>query len=133
SGRSFEDVQAELNVTLRNEKAIARFNAEQDRLQEQLESGGANLESLAREFNMRRGVVENFERGAGGLPLGSDADLNREVFSEPLIAQRRVGGPVQLSEDRITIFQVEEHRPASTRPLEEVRGEIVAALIRERG
>ncbi len=133
SGRSFDDMRAEIGQQLRNEKSIAAFNREQDRLQEQLESGGASLDSLVREFNMRRGVVENFERGAGGLPLGSDALLNREVFSEALVAQRRVGGPVQLSEDRITVFQVEEHRPASTRPLEEVRSEIVEALIRERG
>src|SRR5690606_23894757 len=68
-----------------------------------------------------------------GLPLGSDANLNRLVFSEESISQRRVGGPVQLSEDRITIFRVEDHKPATTRPLEDVRDEIVAALVRERG
>src|SRR5690606_15238769 len=132
-GRSFEDVRAEINTQLRNEKSIARFNSEQDRLQEQLESGGANLDMLAQQFNMSRGVIENFERGAGGLPLGSDEQLNREVFSEALLTGGRVGGPVQLSEDRITIFQVQQHRPASVRPLEEVRDEITATLIRERG
>lgn len=133
SGRSFEDVREELAVALRNEKAIARFNTEQDRLQEQLESGSASFDGLVSEFNMQRGEIAHFERGAGGLPLGSDASLNREVFSEALLSQRRVGGPVQLSEDRITIFQVLEHRPASTRPLVEVRDEIVTALVRERG
>lgn len=133
TGRSFEEVRGEILAQLRNEKAIARFNSEQDRLQEMLESGSPSLDLLVREFNLRRGVVENFERGAGGLPLGSDAALNREVFSEPVLVQRRVGGPVQLAEDRITVFQVEEHRPASTRPLAEVRAEIVAAIRRERG
>lgn len=133
AGRSFEDARAEIALQLRDEKASALFNSEQDRLQEQLESSGTNLDALVKEFNLRRGEVENFERGAGGLPLGSDADLNREVFSTESIAQRRVGGPVQLSEDRVTIFQVQEHRPASTRPLEDVRGEIVDTLRRERG
>ena len=133
SGRSFEDMRAEISAQLRNDKTLARFNNEQDRLQEQLESSGASLDALVREFNLRRGEIEHFERGAGGLPLGSDVDLNREVFSEAVSMQRRVGGPVQLAEDRITIFQVEEHRPATTRPLEEVREEIVEALVRERG
>jgi len=132
-GRSFETVRPEILATLRNEKAIARFNSEQDRLQEELESGGVNFDTLVQEFNLHRGEVEHFERGAGGLPLGSDATLNREVFSDALVNQRRIGGPVQLAEDRVTIFRVEEHAPASTRPLEEVRGEIVAALVRERG
>lgn len=132
-GRSFDTVRPEITATLRNEKAIARFNSEQDRLQEQLETGGANFDTLVKEFNLHRGEVEHFERGAGGLPLGSDVTLNREVFSDALIAQRRIGGPVQLAEDRVTIFRVEDHRPAATRPLEEVREEIIEALRRERG
>jgi peptidyl-prolyl cis-trans isomerase D len=99
---------------------------------EELERG-TSLDSLVTEFNLRRGEVEQFERGAGGLPLGSDAALNREVFSEDVLVQRRIGGPVQLSEDRVTVFQVLEHRPATTRPLDEVRADIVATLIRERG
>src|SRR5690606_27893985 len=82
SGRSFEEVRGELFTLLRNEKAIQRFNSEQDRLQEMLESGNPALDTLVREFNLRRGEVENFERGAGGLPLGSDVMLNREVFSD---------------------------------------------------
>jgi peptidyl-prolyl cis-trans isomerase D len=131
--RSFEAVREELASSLRNEKAIARFTSEQDRLQEQLETGGVNFDTLVREFNLRRGEVAHFERGAGGLPLGSDVTLNREVFSDAVVAQRRVGGPVQLADDRLTIFRVEDHTPASTRPLEEVRDEIVTALVRERG
>jgi peptidyl-prolyl cis-trans isomerase D len=132
TGLTFENVRNELAVQMRDEQAIGRFNAQQDRLQEELEEG-TTLDTLVTEYKMRRGTVDQFERGAGGLPLGSDATLNREVFSEPVLVQRRIGGPVQLSEDRVTIFQVTDHRPASTRPLEEVRGEIVAALIRERG
>lgn len=133
AGRSFDDARGEIALQLREEKAGALFNSEQDRLQEQLESSGASLDVLVKEFSLRRGEVENFERGAGGLPLGSDVELNREVFSPESISQRRVGGPVQLSDDRITIFQVQEHRPAATRPLDEVRDEIVMALRRERG
>jgi peptidyl-prolyl cis-trans isomerase D len=132
TGLTFENVRNELAVQMRDEQAIGRFNAQQDRLQEDLERG-TTLDALVSEFKMRRGEVEHFERGAGGLPLGSDATLNREVFSDPVLVQRRIGGPVQLSADRITIFQVTDHRPASTRPLDQVRDEIVATLIRERG
>lgn len=132
-GRTFEQVRAELEVQMRNDAAVARFNSEQDRLQEELENSSASFDALVKDFNMRRGTVENFERGAGGMPLGSDTALNREVFSDELLQLRRIGGPAQLAEDRVTIFRVEEHRPASTRPLEEVRAEIVTALTRERG
>ena len=132
-GRSLDDVRAELTAALRNEEAVTEFNQRQDRLQELLERPGASFDQLVKEFTMRRGEVERFERGAGGLPLGSDAELNRDVFSDASLTQHRVGGPVQLGDDRITVFQVEEHFAASTQPLEEVRAHVVAELIRERG
>jgi peptidyl-prolyl cis-trans isomerase D len=59
--------------------------------------------------------------------------LNQEVFSDASLTQKRIGGPVQLGEDRITIFQVVTHRPAELKPLDEVRSEVVAALRREQG
>ncbi|MEO6079238.1 MAG: peptidyl-prolyl cis-trans isomerase [Steroidobacteraceae bacterium] len=133
SGRKFEEVRAELAATLRNEMAVAEFGNRQDQLQARLDRAGTTLEKLAQEFGMRRGEVQQFERGAGGLPLGSDAELNQAVFSDAVLAQGHVGGPVQLGEDRITIFQVVKHRPAQLRPLEEVRATIVTALRRERG
>jgi peptidyl-prolyl cis-trans isomerase D len=133
SGRKLEEVRAELTATLRNELAATQFGSRQDQLQERLDRAGTTLDKLAQEFSMRRGEVQQFERGAGGLPLGSDTELNRAVFSDAVLAQGRVGGPVQLGEDRITIFQVLKHRPAALKPLEEVRASIVTALERERG
>ena len=132
-GKSFEDVRAELGAAMRTELATAQFGSQQDQLQERLERGGASLDALVKEFGMRRGEVERFERGAGGLPLGSDADLNREVFSDAMLNQRRVGGPAQLSEDRLTIFQVVDHHAPQLQPLDKVRDQIVAALTRQRG
>lgn len=133
TGRTFDEVKAELTQTLRNEQAGTEFSSREDQLQERLERGGANLDALTKEFGLRRGTVEHFERGAGGLPLGSDAELNRLVFSDAALNQRRVGGPVQLGEDRITIFQVLAHSPAAAKPQAEVQDAIVTALKRERG
>lgn len=132
-GRSFDDVRSELAATMRNELAIERFGQRQDQLQERLERGGGSIDQLATEFGLRRGEVAQFERGAGGLPLGSDVRLNQEVFSDASLTQHRVGGPVQLGEDHVTIFQVLAHSPAAARPLAEVRDGIVEALRREEG
>jgi peptidyl-prolyl cis-trans isomerase D len=133
AGRSFDDMRAELAATLRTELGADQFGKRQDQLQERMERGGSTLDQLVQEFGLRRGEVERYERGAGGLPLGSDAELNRSVFSEASLNQRRLGGPVQLSEDRVTVFQVLEHREPAPRPLDEVRDTIVTALKRERG
>jgi peptidyl-prolyl cis-trans isomerase D len=133
AGRSFADVRAELAATLRNERAMDEFGRRQDAIQERLERAGTNLDELVRDFGLRRGEVERFEKGAGGLPLGSDAELNREVFSDASLAQKRVGGPVQLGEDRITLFQVMAHSPAAAQPLAEVQDRVVEGLRHEEG
>jgi peptidyl-prolyl cis-trans isomerase D len=132
-GRSFEDVRAELTAALRNEQTAALFGERQDQLQERLEKGVNSLDELVKEFGMRRGEIARFERGAGGLPLGADPDLNRDVFSDTSLTQRGVGGPLPLGEDRMVIFQVEGHSPASTKPLEQVRAQIIDDIKRERG
>ena len=133
TGRSFEQVKAELAAQVRKELAGSEFGSRQDQLVERLESAGSTLEQLASEFGMRRGEVANFERGAGGLPLGSDAGLNQEVFTDASLTQKRIGGPIQLGEERITIFQVVNHRPAELKPLDEVRADVVAAVRRDQG
>jgi peptidyl-prolyl cis-trans isomerase D len=133
TGRSFEQVKAELAASLRNELAGMKFTSDEDRLQERLESSGVTLDQLVQQFSLRRGEIAQFERGTGGLPLGSDADLNQAVFSDAVLTQGRVGGPVQLGEDRITIFQVVKHRKAELKPLEEVKSDIITALKREQG
>lgn len=133
AGRGFEEVKADLTDTLRKELAATEFAQREDQLQSQLEQGGATLDQLTKEFGLKRGTVEHFERGAGGLPLGSDAELNRMVFSDSVVGQKRIGGPVQLGEDRITIFQALDHKPASVKPLEQVREGIIAELKREQG
>ncbi|MEY2855544.1 MAG: hypothetical protein RL030_2676, partial [Pseudomonadota bacterium] len=133
AGRSFEDVKPELTVQLRDELAADAFSHRLEELQSRIERGGASLAQLAQEFGMRTGGIERFERGAGGLPLGSDAELNREVFSDPVLNQRRVAGPIPQGEDRLTIVQVVEHMPPTVQPLEAVRDEIVATLTRQRG
>jgi peptidyl-prolyl cis-trans isomerase D len=133
AGRSFEDVRAEIAATLRSELAGQEFTTREDQLQEKLEQGTTSLDTLVKEYGLTRGTVERFERGAGGLPLGSDAELNRLVFSDAALNQRRVAGPVQLGEDRITLIQVVSHTPASTKSLAEVKDTITAAIRRERG
>jgi peptidyl-prolyl cis-trans isomerase D len=86
-----------------------------------------------RNFGLTRGEIADFRRGEGGAPLGSDAELNAEVFAERVARQGAIGGPLALGDDRLVVFQVLEHRPAKLKPLDEVRPQVIARLTRERG
>jgi peptidyl-prolyl cis-trans isomerase D len=131
--RSFEQVRAELAVQVRDELAADAFSKRQEQLQSRIESGAANLAQLTQEFGLRGGEIARFERGAGGLPLGSDAELNREVFGDAALNQRRVAGPIPQGEDRLILVQVMDHMPAALKPLAQVREQVLASLTRQRG
>ncbi len=131
--RSFDDMRAELSAQLRNELAAEAFGNRQEELQARVEGGSTNLAQLAQEFGLRSSQVDRFERGAGGLPLGSDAELNREVFADAVLNQRRVAGPIPLGEDRMVLVQVQEHFKPAVQPLVQVQASVIEALQNQRG
>jgi peptidyl-prolyl cis-trans isomerase D len=131
--QTFEQVRPELEAELRKQMAADEFGNRQEQLQSRIERGGTSIDELVMAFGLKRGEVANFQRGTGGAPLGSDAELNAEVFSDRVARQGAIGGPRALGDDRLVIFHVEEFRPSALKPLDEVRADIVAKLTRDRG
>lgn len=131
--RSLDEVRGELSTQLAREQAAERYGEKQEQLQQRTERGVGNFDELVTEFGLKAGTVAAFLKGSGGGALGSDAGLNQAVFSDRVIGQKAVGGPVSLGEDRLVVFRVLEHHPAQAKPLAEVRDAIVAELLRRRG
>ncbi|MBK7250129.1 MAG: SurA N-terminal domain-containing protein [Gammaproteobacteria bacterium] len=131
--RSFEEVRPELEAQVRRDRAADLFGDTQEAIQRRLEDRGVDLETLAREFHLQLGEVADFTREGGGAPLGADQELRDVVFSDSVLAERRIGGPVPLGDDRLVLVKVLEHRRPAAKPLEAVRAQIVATLRAERG
>ncbi|MEZ5473808.1 MAG: peptidyl-prolyl cis-trans isomerase [Steroidobacteraceae bacterium] len=131
--KSFEEARPELEARYRNERAAELFGDRQEELQRKLEQPTARFDDIVKEFGLVRGEVANFERGVGGQPLGLNKDLEDAVFSERSLSGGRIAGPVALSDDRLVIARVKEHRKAAPKPLADVRDEIIASLRKERG
>ena len=109
------------------------FGDRQEQIELRIEEAGGNLDGLASELGLQVGTIEEFMRGGGGAPLGSSPDLQEVVFSDTVLNQRRIGGPLLLGEDRLVIVQVLDHRRPAPRPLAEVREQIVSTLREEHG
>ena len=105
----------------------------QERLARKLEEAGADFDALVKEYGLQAGEVASFERGAGGAPLGSTPELQEIVFGQPVLEEKRIGGPLVLGEDRLVIVKDLEHHKPAPRPLAEVRDQIVTAIRKERG
>jgi peptidyl-prolyl cis-trans isomerase D len=132
-GRTLEEGRAEIEAQLRKEKAADRFGDAQEQIQQKLEQPGADLNALAKELNLQTGEVAQFERGKGGAPLGDSPELEEAVFSNAVLDEHKIGGPVAMGEDRLVIVKALSHKKPEPKPLATVRDEIVAAIRKEKG
>jgi peptidyl-prolyl cis-trans isomerase D len=131
--RTLADAHDQIEADYRRDRASDLFGDRQEQLQQKLETtSGADLASLAKEFGMTVGEVPDYTRGGGGA-LGVSADLSSVVFSDTVLKDQRIGGPVALADDRLVIVKVLEHRPPKALPLAEVRADVNAAVAKDEG
>jgi peptidyl-prolyl cis-trans isomerase D len=132
-GRSLEEARSEIEAQLRKDKAAEQFGKMQEQIQQKLEQPGADLNAIAKELNLQTGEVAQFERGKGGAPLGDSPELEEMVFSNAVLDEHHLGGPVALGEDRLVIVKALSHKKPEPKPVASVREEIVAAIRKEEG
>jgi peptidyl-prolyl cis-trans isomerase D len=126
--RSFDEVRSEIDAEYRRDQAGEVFGDRQEQLQQKLESGTGDLESVVKQFDLQTGEVQNFTRTTGGAPLGGNPALLAAVFNDDLLSGNKLGGPVALADDTLVIFKVLSHSAPSAQSLERVRDEIIAAI-----
>jgi peptidyl-prolyl cis-trans isomerase D len=131
--RTLSDSHQQIETDYRRDRAADLFGDRQEQLQQKLETTpGADLAALSKEFGLTVGEVPEYTRGGGGA-LGVNTELSGVVFSDTVLKDQRIGGPVALADDRLVIVKVLEHHPAKPQPLAEVRDEINAAVAKEAG
>jgi peptidyl-prolyl cis-trans isomerase D len=130
--KTFDQARPEIEAQLRRDRAADRFGDIQEQIQQQLDQGTPTLEGLAKQFGLQTGEVAQFVRGTGGGALGNSRELQDNVFSDSVLAEHRIGGPVLIGEDRLVLLRALDHRAAAPKPLADVRDRIGAALRTER-
>lgn len=130
--KTFDEVRAELEAEYRRNRVSDLFGEKQEEAQRRLEQAGADLAKIAGELGMKLGESATFQRGAGSTELASNADLEALVFSDAVLNQRRIGGPIALGDDRFVLVKVLEHRKPAVPPLADVRAKVIDAATQER-
>lgn len=131
--KTYEEARPELEAQFRTDQAAELFGEREEQIRSRLQLPGATLESVTSEFGLAAGEPAQFLRGSGGGSLGPSPELQEILFSDAVLNQGQLGGPVPLGEDRVVIVKVLEHQPPKPRELAEVRDQIAAALKREKG
>jgi peptidyl-prolyl cis-trans isomerase D len=127
SQRSFEDVRGELEADYRRDQAQAAFYERSQELADEAFAALSELDSVAKKLGLELRTVEGFTRQGGGA-LGADRKLIDAVFSDEVLVERQNSPALSLGDERVVVVRVTDHKTPQPRPLDEVRGEIEAAL-----
>jgi len=123
----FASVKEQLLTRLRDDAAADVYGNLLDELDELALESLDGLAPVAEAMGLELGRVESFTR-SGGLPLGYNPSLVDIVFSFELLEDGENSSVIDLGEGRAVVVQVTEYRPATLKPLAEVRAEIAAQL-----
>jgi peptidyl-prolyl cis-trans isomerase D len=126
------DSRAKIESDYRHDRAADLFGERQEQLQQKLESGANDLAALATQFGLTVGEVPAYSRGSGGA-LGASAAHSSVVFSDRVLKDQRIGGPVALAADHVVIVKASDHQLPKARPLADVRADVEAAVRRDEG
>lgn len=107
------------------------FNDLVGRVVDQVNLNPTALAPAAEKENLPVQTVAAFARGQG-TGVAANAAVERAAFSEALVEDGTVSDPIEITPGRSVLVRVTEHQPARTRPLAEVRADVVAAIRADR-
>ncbi len=134
SGLDYQDEASRLGLEIRREKARSVFARVQDRMQE-LAFATDNLEqlqeALSGQAELDIATTEPFSRN-NGTGLAANAQLRTIAFSPVVLEDRLNSEMITLGENHVAVVHLRERIPSQVQPLDQVRGQIVSELRREK-
>jgi peptidyl-prolyl cis-trans isomerase D len=129
SVKPFEEVKESLRAELSRNKAESLFYDLGERLANVVYETPDSLQPAAEELGLSVQQSDWIAR-AGGEGLLGHPKVTAAAFSEEVLGERRNSDLIEPEKDvlQALVVRVIDHREASTRPLDQVRDEIVAAL-----
>lgn len=125
--KPFEQMRAQLEHDFRQRKAEEKFYELAETLGNLTFENPDNLTSAAEQLKLAIKSTPLFSRDQGE-GIAADAKVRAAAFGDEVLVQRRNSEPVELGPSHIVVVRVKEHREATTRPLAEVRDEVVRQL-----
>jgi peptidyl-prolyl cis-trans isomerase D len=131
--KSFDEVRDQVRSELARQKAESLFYDLGERLANLVYETPDSLKPAAEELGLPIQESDWIGR-SGGEGLLGHPKVTAAAFSEEVLNERRNSDLIEPEKDvlQAVVLRVADHREASNRPLEEVRGEIVETLRQER-
>lgn len=127
TGMNFEEARQQLVQEYEDEESSRAFLEQADRLVDLIYEDPTTLESAAMDMDLEVKEVGPFSR-AGGEGIAANPEVVDAAFSDMVLLQETVSDPINLDDNRLVMIRLRQHLPAATRPIDEVRDDVVAAL-----
>ncbi len=130
--KPYEQVAAQVDSELREEKARAAFAEKADVFSNTVYEQPDSLEPAAAKVGLTIGKINDFRRlGTPDLPPGSplaDPKVARAVFDPEKLARKMNSEAIDLGNGNLVSVRVLEHRPAAVEPFEKVEAQVQAIV-----
>ncbi len=121
--RSFEEVRADLVKEYTESEHERVYNQKSSRLIDLAYQDSTSLDAAARELGVSVQKTALFTRD-GGLGIAANPAVVRAAFSDAVLIQGNNSDSIELAPNHVAIVRIAEHKPATPRPLDEVRAQI---------
>ena len=125
---AFEEVKGQIMTKLAEDQAADKVSATLDTVMEQMLSG-KSLEDIAKEQNLTVATSPEFSRDQAAVAVGITKEAAEELFSVP--SGTTVDTPLEANDGYI-IARVENSKPESSMPLEQVSASIKEQLVADK-
>jgi len=129
--KSYTVVRSQLVKLLTERKSEERFYDMAERFNNLVYEQSDSLEPAANELGLRIEKSNWFLR-TGGSGITANPKVLKATFSADVRIEKRNSESIELSDERLLALRILDIKPARQKSLAEVRGEIVAALKRQR-
>ncbi|MEZ5463074.1 SurA N-terminal domain-containing protein [Dokdonella sp.] len=131
AARSFEEVREELASEYAESERERAYNELSGRLIDLSYEDSTSLAPAAAELGLKVEKTELFSR-SGGSGLAGNPEVVRAAFSDPVLLQGNNSDQVELGPNHMAVVRVSEHKPATPKPMAEVKDQVEQRVIAER-
>lgn len=129
--RSYDEVREELSADLKRQGAENLFFEHAETIANIAYEEPDSLDGAATAAGLTVKQSELFNR-QGGVGVAEKPGVIQAAFSDMVLNEGKNSDPVELAEDHMVVLRVRDHRPATRKPLDEVRKEVLDMVLMQR-
>jgi peptidyl-prolyl cis-trans isomerase D len=136
AARDFQSMRAEIEQELKKQRVAKRYAEAAETFTNLAYEQPDSLQPIAEKFKLKVQQSQWLTRKPGpaaGADILNNQKLLDALFSSEVLKNKRNTEALEAGPNSLVAARVIEHKPATVRPLNEVKGEIASRLARQRG